>query len=89
VNEIVNAMLGLGEEIKESVIVRKLLRSLPMRFDPKISMEHLLPGSDCMDGELNSTYFQDEIAWMRMHSLAVRMTIARVWIHLYGIEVHR
>jgi hypothetical protein len=27
----------LGEEIKESVIVQKLLRSLPMIFDPKIS----------------------------------------------------
>jgi hypothetical protein len=29
--------LGLGEEIKESVIVQKVLRSLPMRIDPKIS----------------------------------------------------
>jgi hypothetical protein len=29
--------LGLGEEIKESVIFQKVLRSLPMRFDPKIS----------------------------------------------------
>jgi hypothetical protein len=37
VDEIVNAILGLGEEIKESVIVQKVLRSLPMRFDPKIS----------------------------------------------------
>jgi hypothetical protein len=37
VNEIVNAILGLGEEIKEFVIVQKVLRSLPMRFDPKIS----------------------------------------------------
>jgi hypothetical protein len=27
----------LGEEIKEYVIVQKVLRSLPMRFDPKIS----------------------------------------------------
>jgi hypothetical protein len=27
----------LGEEIKEFVIVQKVLRSLPMRFDPKIS----------------------------------------------------
>jgi len=27
----------LGEEIKESVIVQKVLRSLPMIFDPKIS----------------------------------------------------
>jgi hypothetical protein len=33
----VNAIIGLGEEIKESVIVRKVLRSLPMRFNPKIS----------------------------------------------------
>jgi hypothetical protein len=29
--------LGLGEEIKESIIVQKVLRSLPMRFDPDIS----------------------------------------------------
>jgi hypothetical protein len=27
----------LGEEIKESIIVQKVLRSLPMRFDPNIS----------------------------------------------------
>jgi hypothetical protein len=37
VDETVNAILGLGEEIKESVIVKKVLRSLPMRFDPKMS----------------------------------------------------
>jgi hypothetical protein len=33
----VNAIIGLGEEIKESVIVQKVLRFLPMRFNPKIS----------------------------------------------------
>jgi hypothetical protein len=33
----VNAIIGLGEEIEESVIVQKVLRSLPMRFNPKIS----------------------------------------------------
>jgi hypothetical protein len=33
----VNAIKGLGEEIKEPIIVQKVLRSLPMRFDPKIS----------------------------------------------------
>jgi hypothetical protein len=33
----VNAIIGLGEEIEESVIVQKILRSLPMRFKPKIS----------------------------------------------------
>jgi hypothetical protein len=37
VDETVNAIIGLGEEIKESVIAQKVLRSLPMRFDPKIS----------------------------------------------------
>jgi hypothetical protein len=37
VDEIVNAIIGLGEEIKESIIVQKVLRSIPMRFDPKIS----------------------------------------------------
>jgi hypothetical protein len=37
VDETVNAIIGLREEIKESVIVQKVLRSLPMRFDPKIS----------------------------------------------------
>jgi hypothetical protein len=37
VDETVNAIIGLGEEIQESVIVQKVLRSLPMRFEPKIS----------------------------------------------------
>jgi hypothetical protein len=36
-DEIVNAIIGLGEEIKEFVIVQKIQRSLPMRFVPKIS----------------------------------------------------
>jgi hypothetical protein len=37
VDETMNAIIGLGEEIEESVIVQKVLRSLPMRFKPKIS----------------------------------------------------
>ena len=37
VDEIVNEIIGLGEEIEESVIVQKVLIFLPMRFDPKIS----------------------------------------------------
>jgi hypothetical protein len=37
VDEIVNAIIGLGEEIEESVIVQKVLRSLPMRFNLNIS----------------------------------------------------
>jgi hypothetical protein len=37
VDETINAIIGLGEEIEESVIVQNILRSLPMRFNPKIS----------------------------------------------------
>jgi hypothetical protein len=33
----VNAIKGLGEEFDESLIVQKVLISLPMRFDPNIS----------------------------------------------------
>jgi hypothetical protein len=36
-NETMNAIIGLGEEIEESVIFQKVLRSLPMRFNPNIS----------------------------------------------------
>jgi hypothetical protein len=32
-----NAFIGLGEEIEESVIVQKVLISLPMKFNPNIS----------------------------------------------------
>jgi hypothetical protein len=37
VDETVNAIIGLGEEIEEYVIFQNVLRSLPMRFYPKIS----------------------------------------------------
>jgi hypothetical protein len=37
VDETVNEIIGIGEEIEQSVIFQKVLRSLPMRFDPKIS----------------------------------------------------
>jgi len=36
VDEIVNTIKGLGEEIKEPIFFQKVLRSFPMRFDPKI-----------------------------------------------------
>jgi hypothetical protein len=41
-----NAIKGIGEEIKGSMIVQKVLRSLPMRFDPKISS---LEERSCLD----------------------------------------
>jgi len=37
VDEVVNTMRGLGEIIEESKVVEKVLRSLPTRFDSKVS----------------------------------------------------
>jgi hypothetical protein len=37
VNETMSAIIGLGKEIEEIVIFQRVLRSLPMRFNPKIS----------------------------------------------------
>jgi hypothetical protein len=37
VNEIVNNIKGLEDEMKEQVIVKNVLRTLPMIFDSKIS----------------------------------------------------
>jgi hypothetical protein len=51
VDETINAIFRLGEEIKESVIFQKVLRSLPMIFDPKISS---LEGRDCIIGNLEA-----------------------------------
>ena len=36
VDEVVNIIRGLGEKIEGSIIVQKILRSLPMIFDSKI-----------------------------------------------------
>jgi hypothetical protein len=38
VDEIDDAIRGLSEEVKETIIVQKVLRSLPPRFHPKISV---------------------------------------------------
>jgi hypothetical protein len=37
VEELVNAMKALGEKIEEASLVQKILRSLPDRFNPKVS----------------------------------------------------
>jgi hypothetical protein len=37
VDETMNEIIGSGEEVDESIIVQKVIRSLPMRFDPNIS----------------------------------------------------
>ena len=33
----VNTMRGLGETMDETLVVQKILRSLPVRFNPKVS----------------------------------------------------
>ena len=63
VDETMNAIIGLGEEIEESVIVQKVLRrSLPMRFNPKISTleERLDLNSISMD-ELDGIFMAYEM----------------------------
>jgi len=37
VEELVNEIKGLGEKIREASLVQKILRSLPDRFNPKVS----------------------------------------------------
>jgi hypothetical protein len=37
VEELVNAMKGLGEKFDDSLLVHKILRSLPDKFNPKVS----------------------------------------------------
>jgi hypothetical protein len=37
IDEVVNTMRGLGEKVNNNIIVQKVLRSLPARFDSKIS----------------------------------------------------
>jgi len=36
VNEIVNSIKGLGEEMKDSLIVKKIIKSLLLKFDSKV-----------------------------------------------------
>ena len=35
-DQLVNTIRGLGEEVEKAIVVRKVLRSLPKRFNPKI-----------------------------------------------------
>jgi hypothetical protein len=36
VEELVNSMKGLGEKIEDTLLVQKILRSLPDRYNPKV-----------------------------------------------------
>jgi hypothetical protein len=37
IEELVNAMKGLGETVDDSLLIQKILRSLPDKFNPKVS----------------------------------------------------
>ena len=37
VEEVVNTTRGIVEEVKETIVVQKILRSLPSKFNPKVS----------------------------------------------------
>ena len=37
IDEVVNSITRLVEEVNESIIVQKVLRSLPLRYDTKVS----------------------------------------------------
>jgi hypothetical protein len=57
VDETMNAIIGLGEEIEESIIVQKVLRSFPMRFNPKISsLEEILDMNSIIMDELHGIF---------------------------------
>jgi hypothetical protein len=62
VDETVNAIIGLGEEIEEFVIVQKILISLPMRFNPKIStLEEILDLNSISMDELHGIFIAYEM----------------------------
>ena len=51
VDKVENIIRGLGEKIEGSLIVQKILRSLPMRLDSKISTIEERSDMDTMTGD--------------------------------------
>ena len=47
--EVVNTMRSLGESINETLVVQKILRSLPARFNPKVSAVEEKNSLDSLD----------------------------------------
>lgn len=37
IDEVVNTIKALGKKVNEQEVVQKILRSLPLRFNPKVS----------------------------------------------------
>ena len=62
VDETVNIIKGLGEKIEDTILVKKILRSLPMRFDSKISSIKERTNLDTMTvDELHGTFIAYEM----------------------------
>ena len=62
IDEIVNIIKGLVEKVDEQVIVEKILRSLPMRFDSKIfSIEEISYLNTMTMDELHGTLIAYEM----------------------------
>ena len=51
VDEITNAIEGLGELVDEKTIIRKILRTLPGRFNPKVSILEYSANMDKLNKE--------------------------------------
>ena len=49
IDEVANTMRGLGQKIKDESIVQKVLRSLPVRFNPKVSALEEIADLDTLD----------------------------------------
>jgi hypothetical protein len=62
VDETVNEIIGLGEEIEESIIVQKVIRSLPMIFNPNIlALEERLDLNSISMNELHGIFTAYEL----------------------------
>jgi hypothetical protein len=57
-----NVIKCLSEEMKEPIIIQSVLRSLPMRFDPKISFLEERENLDMISmDELHEIFIADEM----------------------------
>eukprot|EP00253_Pinus_taeda_P001846 PITA_01846 len=61
-DEVTNMIIGLSEEVKEEMIVQKILRSLPMRFNAKVSaIEEMDNLKDLKMDQLHGTLIASEM----------------------------
>jgi hypothetical protein len=62
IDEVVNNIKGLGDDLKEQVVFKKVMRSLPMRFDSNISaLEERVDLATLTMDELHGTLTTNEM----------------------------